>query len=111
MNNDNNLVKQTELEGQASTIEAFKATVPISKRKEYVDIEDLEHSINTRCEDCLQCKKCSSSNKSRMISLQEQMEQDAIRKSVTVDVEKREVRVDLPFTKNPVEYMKKRHHG
>ena len=108
---DNNLANQTKLEEQASTVEAFKATVPISKRKEYVDIEDLEHSINTRCEDCLQCKKCSSSNKSRMISLQEQMEQDAIKKSVTVDLEKKEVRVDLPFTKNPVEYMKKRHHG
>ena len=96
---------------KASTFEAYKVNVPISKRRDYIDSDDLEHSTNTRCEDCIKCKKCSFSNKSRMISLQEQMEQEAIEKSVTVDMEAQEVRVDLPFIKNPVEYMKKRHYG
>ena len=44
-----------------------------------------------------------------MISLQEQMEQQAINDSVRIDLEKKKVFVDLPFIKPPAPHLKKRH--
>lgn len=88
-----------------------KAKVPVSKRKEYFDEEDQSHIANYRCEDCLKCKKCSLSDRSKMMSLQEKMEQEAIEKSVHINLEERKVYVDLPFIKPPVEALRKRHHA
>ena len=88
-----------------------KAKIPISKRKEYIDEEDMAFGEGYRCSDCAQCKKCLVSDRSKMMSLQEQIEQDAIRKSVYVDLEQKKVFVDLPFIKPPVDALKKRHNG
>ena len=45
------------------------------------------------------------------MSLQEKMEQEAIKKSVHVSLEDNKVYVDLPFIKPPVEAMVKKHNG
>ena len=44
-----------------------------------------------------------------MLSITEQIEQEAIEKSVTVDLEEKKVFVDLPFTTAPDEYLSKKH--
>jgi len=45
------------------------------------------------------------------MSLVEKIEQEVIQKSVTIDLENKKVFVDLPFTKPPVEFLKKKHFG
>ena len=88
-----------------------KARVPVSQRREYVDEEDQGFIDNFRCEDCAKCKKCVISDRSKMMSLQEKMDQEAINKSITVDLDNNRVYVDFPFVKNPVDFLSKKHGG
>ena len=90
---------------------ASKKRLPLAKLRTYEDQDDLGQDIPIRCDDCASCPKCSSSAKARMISLQEQIEQEAIEKSVTLDLERRQVLVGLPFTRPPVEYLKGKHNN
>ena len=46
-----------------------------------------------------------------MMSLQEKMEQEAIEKSVHINLKERKVFVDLPFIKPPIDALKKRHNA
>lgn len=101
----------TALQDIGSKISVHKAKVPVSRRKEYFDMEDQGFVSNYRCEDCSKCKKCSLSDKTKMMSLQEKMEQEAIEKSVHIDLQQRKVFVDLPFIKSPVEALRKRHNA
>ena len=43
--------------------------------------------------------------------MQEAFEQEVIENSVTVDLDDRKVRVELPFIKRPVDLLTKRHSG
>ena len=88
----------------------FKAKVPLSRQRSYIDEDDKDCTINFRCDKCMRCK-CASSSKGKMMSLSEAMEQEAIEKSVTVDLDAKRVFVDLPFTKPPAEFLSKRHGG
>ena len=89
----------------------YKAKIPVSQRKEYMDEEDQGLIYSYRCEDCAKCKKCLLSDRNKMMSLQEKMEQEAIEKSVHVNLEEMKVYVDLPFIKPPVEALTKKHYG
>ena len=93
------------------TITAYKARLPISKRKEYMDEEDKAFAEGYRCESCSRCKKCLIPSKEKMMSLQGKIEQEAIEKSVDVDLVEKKTYIDLPFIKDPVEALKKKHHG
>ena len=88
-----------------------KAKISVSKLKGYIDENDLDHGFSPRCENCKLCTKCGTSTKSRMISLQEQVEQQAINDSVKIDLNEKKVYVDLPFIKAPIPHLKKRHFG
>lgn len=96
---------------QPCTVRIHKAKVPVSKRKEYFDEEDQAFSEGFRCEDCAQCKKCLISDRNIMKSLQEKIEEEAIRKSLVYSEENKRFYVCLPFIKPPVEHLKKRHNG
>jgi hypothetical protein len=98
------------MDQQTSILEVHKAKVPVSKRKEYVDQDDMDTG-HYRCETCIQCPRCGMSSKTRMISLQEKMEQEAIKKSIHIDLKNKKVFVDLPFMKNPVPALKTKHNG
>ena len=98
------------MEDQTSIMEVHKAKIPVSKRKEYVDQDDQEIG-HYRCETCISCPRCGMSSKTRMISLQEKMEQEAIKKSIHIDLENKKVFVDLPFMKEPVSALKAKHNG
>ena len=86
----------------------FKAKIPLSKQRIYIDEDDKHDLVNFRCEKCLKCK-CASNSTAQMLSITEQIEQEAIEKSVTVDLEEKKVFVDLPFTTAPDEYLSKKH--
>jgi hypothetical protein len=86
----------------------YKAKIPLSKLKTFIDEEDKDDLINFRCEKCLRCK-CASNSTAQMISLTEQIEQEAIEKSVTINLDQQKVFVDLPFTTPPEKFLKDRH--
>ena len=88
-----------------------KAMVPIARLREIIDQDDIGEVVAYRCSECSKCIKCKESGKSRAVTLQESMEQEIIEKSVTIDREKRKVFVDLPFTKDPVPFLTKRHRA
>ena len=96
---------------QSVNLGIYKAKVPVSQRKEYFDEDDQENVQNYRCDDCARCKKCFISDRSKMMSLQEKIEQEAIEKSVHIDLNQNKVFVDLPFIKPPVDALMKRHMG
>ena len=54
---------------------------------------------------------CKLSARVKTKSLQENFEQQVIEKSVHVDMDEAKVWVDLPFIKEPVEYLTKKHGG
>ncbi len=87
---------------------ALRARIPLSKQRIHIDESDKNDLVNFRCEKCLKCK-CASNSTAQMLSITEQIEQEAIEKSVTVNLEEKKVFVDLPFTTDPDKYLSKRH--
>ena len=89
----------------------YKAAVPLSKLKGLLDEDDIPVIKDTRCDKCANCPTCKLSSRAKTQSLQESFEQEVIENSVTVDLDDRKVRVELPFIKRPVEFLTKRHSG
>ena len=54
-----------------------------------------------RCTDCRNCDRCKRSENTEVVSIQEEIEQDIIDKSVQVDVSKGITIAKLPFIVNP----------
>ena len=65
-------------------------------------IENAGTEITYRCRDCRNCPECKKSNRFESISIQEEIEQAVIEKSVVVDINKGQTIVKLPFLSNPV---------
>ena len=97
--------------GHARPKEVHKAKIPVSQLKGYLDEMDLDQRFSPRCERCKLCESCGTTAKTRMISLQEQYEQEAIEESVSLDLTNERVVVTLPFIKDPVPFLTKRHGG
>ena len=87
-----------------------KATVPIARMREMLDIDDTDDTITFRCEECSKCSTCKTSARRTAVSLQEAREQQYIERSVKVDLESNSVTVTYPFLKEPVEFLSARHH-
>ena len=98
-------------EGQVHFCAVFKATVPIARMRELVDQDDIGDFVTFRCPECSKCMKCKVSRRRTAVSLQESMEQEIIEKSVRLDPENKNVKVNLPFSKDPTEDLSKRHKG
>jgi hypothetical protein len=88
----------------------FKAKVPLSKQRSYLDEQDMDDTINYKCSKCSKCK-CSSSNREKMLSLNEAIEQKVIEDSVTINLDEEKVEVDLPFITDPDKFLSERHGG
>ena len=88
----------------------LKAKVPLRRLKSFADEDDKDNTINFRCDKCKLCK-CSTSNRTKMISLNEKIEQEIIEKSVTVNLEEKKVYVDLPFVKPADKFLTDKHGG
>ena len=89
----------------------LKAKIPLSKLREIIDEPDQGDAMQFRCPECAKCIVCKQSGKKKAISHQERHEQTIIEKSVTIDTNKKLVFADMPFTKDPVEFLMMKHHG
>ena len=87
----------------------LKAKVPLSKLRELLDKDDENDTVTYRCEDCAKCIKCQTSSKIKATSLTQSIQQTFILKSVSLKDGR--FMVDIPFTKDPVQFMIKRHGG
>jgi len=96
---------------QSLACEHLKAKVPLQKLKGLQDELDIDEIVEYRCEKCARCPDCRMSARAKTKSLQEEFEQEVIQKSVQVDLESRKTYVDLPFVKDPVEFLTKLHQG
>ena len=67
--------------------------------KRFDEIEDTE--ITYRCVDCKNCPECKRSERLDAVSIQEEVEQSLIERSVMVDVESCTTTAKLPFLVDP----------
>jgi hypothetical protein len=89
----------------------YKALIPLSKLKGLVDQNDVPDVTDFRCDICANCPVCKKSAREKTKSLQEEFEQSIILKSVHLDPQDNKVVVELPFVKEPVEFLTKKHGG
>ena len=61
----------------------FTAT---KRQRQFNELENAGSEIFYRCIDCRNCGKCKNGEQIELISVQEEVEQGIINKSVTVDV-------------------------
>jgi hypothetical protein len=108
---DMEVLKCYHFESCASPESCYKALIPLSKLKGLVDQNDIPDVTDFRCDVCANCPVCKRSAQERTKSLQEEFEQSIILKSVHLDTEKDRVVVELPFIKEPVEFLSKKHSG
>ena len=87
-----------------STVICSADSVAYSSRKmnEFEAVESAGSEITYRCVDCRECTKCKCSEKIELVSIKEEVEQDVIRKSVTVNPIEGTSTASLPFIKDPV---------
>ena len=64
------------------------------------EIENAGTEIMYRCIKCRDCLDCKTNEKFESISIQEEVEQGLIDRSVTVDIVKDQTTAKLPFLKN-----------
>ena len=105
------LVGYNNLLEHCSHTNCLKSMIPLAKLKGLQDEIDIPEILEYKCDACSNCPTCKLSARSKTISLQENFEQEVIKKSVHVDVEQARVWVDLPFIKEPVDYLTKKHSG
>jgi hypothetical protein len=86
----------------------YKALIPLSMLKGLVDQNDIPDVTDFRCDLCANCPTCMRSAQERTKSLQEAFEQSIILKSVHLERESQRVAVELPFVKEPVEFLTKK---
>ena len=92
-------------------VNCMKSAIPLSKLKGLQDEMDIPEIVEFKCDSCANCPTCKLSARVKTKSLQESFEQQVIEKSVHVDMVEAKVWVDLPFIKEPVEYLTKKHSG
>jgi len=92
-------------------VQCLKSHIPLSKLKGLQDEQDIPEIREFRCEACSNCPTCKLSARAKTKSLQESFEQTVIEKSVHLNLEEARVWVDLPFIKDPVEFLTKKHGG
>jgi len=89
----------------------LKSIIPLSKLKGLQDEVDIPDIVEFRCDTCSNCPVCKMSARAKTKSLQEEFEQSVIIKSVRVDLDEQTTFVDLPFIKDPVAHLTKKHKG
>ena len=73
----------------------------IRSKKTFNVAENAASEITHRCVNCTNCKQCKDDEKSNVTSIKEEIEQDLINKSVTVDIENRICTAKLTVIRNP----------
>ena len=74
----------------------------LRSQKKFEVVESAGTEVLYRCVKCRNCPSCTTSEQIEYTSIQEEVEQDLINRSVTVDIEKGQTIARLPFIKDPL---------
>ena len=77
-------------------------TSSVKLQEKFEKTEKTGTDVFYRCLRCRNCSDCKNNDKIVHISIQEEVEQNLINKSITVNLEKCETIAKLPFIKNPI---------
>ena len=80
---------------------SYKKRGPKILRK-FENVESVGTEVSYRCVRCRNCSSCLQSSNIECISIQEEVEQAVIDKSVNVELDKNRTRAVLPFLSDPV---------
>ena len=72
-----------------------------------MNLDNPDDIVSYRCKDCSQCITCKRSPRLTAISIQEALEQSYIESSVKIDFKEKKVVVNLPFMKDPIDFLSK----
>ena len=82
---------------------SLQSTYHVSKLEQsFKESESAGTDLSYRCIKCRSCKNCVENCTNESLSIQEEVEQDLITKSVKIDTIKHETRASLPLLHNPV---------
>ena len=80
-----------------------QSKVMVARKVKLFDVVETAGSeISYRCVRCRDCTTCKSSEHNEVVSIKEEIEQDMIEKSVSVDVKSRTTTARLPLIHDPV---------
>ena len=69
--------------------------------RRFLELETIGSEIEYRCVACRNCNKCRNGDALEKISLQEEIEQELIEQSVTLNVQQNKLEAKLPFIDDP----------
>ena len=97
-----NIAEQLDLDVD-DDVEEQNSNYVAAKRclKQFEMAENAGSIITHRCPDCRNCKHCRKGEKIQYSSIEEELEQNEINKSVTVDIQAGRAVASLPFTRDP----------
>ena len=67
----------------------------------YLQSEQVGSEINYRCINCRQCQVCKHHKQIEAVSIKEEVEQDVINKSISIDINNNVISAYLPFIQDP----------
>ena len=67
----------------------------------FMDVENAGCDISYRCIKCRSCKECKNHDNIHATSIKEEIEQEMINNSVTIDIKTRTTTAKLPLLHNP----------
>ena len=70
--------------------------------QKFDEVEDAGSIITYRCVDCHGCKACRNSEQIEVVSIREEIEQERLNESVTLNEETQRIEATLPCIENPV---------
>ena len=80
---------QNEMNCVSKNVEPSQSNMFVRNFKMFEEVENAGSEISKRCNNCRNCKACKEHAETDMMSVKEEMEQDVINKSVTVDTDRR----------------------
>lgn len=91
------------LADQSTVITEFNRTSLVNRNHSiFKDVENAASEINYRCINCRNCRDCKHNEMIESVSVKEEMEQELINKSVSVDLVNRVCIASLPLLYDPV---------
>ena len=102
---DFNISSTSEQPNFSENDQQSSASMIVRSQKIFETVENAASEITYRCVNCRNCKDCKINEKTEMTSIREEVEQDIINKSVSVNINNRNCIANLPLLYNPVNYL------
>ena len=93
---------ENEMNCVSKNVKPSQSNMLVRNFKMFEEVENAGSEISYRCINCRNYKACKKHARADMMSIKDEVEQDAISKSVTVDTDRRITTALLPLMFNPL---------